>query len=161
MTTAEGSPRARAAVSASRVVLRTPSPAGLSSTRTRTSAMTVSPLPGSGSDDLLGGEEADELLRAVPLVGHLHALALGRAAGEVDDLAGRVRQAHRAGVEPEAGSRQLLHRLLLAGHDPLERGVARLVDGVPGGHDRRQRRLHGPVAAVGLPLDPGHAVGDG
>src|SRR4051794_37433817 len=99
MTTAEGSPRARAAVSASRVVLRTPSPAGLSSTRTSASAMTMSPLTGSGSGHLLGGEEADELLRAVALVGHFHALALGRAAGEVEHLAGGIRQAHRAGVD--------------------------------------------------------------
>src|SRR4051794_39687682 len=143
MTTADGSPSARAAVSASRVVLRTPSPAGSSSTRTRTSAMTMSPLPGSGSDDLLGGEEADELLRAVALVGDLHALALGRAAGEVEHLAGGVGQADAARLDTEVGERLGLHRLLLRGHDPLEGGVARLVDRVPGRHDRRQRRLHG------------------
>src|SRR3954470_21317552 len=158
-TTAEGSPSARAAVSASRVVLRTPPPAGLSSTRTRTSAMGCSPLPSelgcraAGSDDLLGGEEADELLGAVALVGDLHALALRGAAGEVEHLGPGVRQADGAGIQAQVGQRLRLHRLLLRRHDPLERGVTRLVDGVPGGHDRRQRRLHGPVAAVGLPLD--------
>src|SRR3954447_15563043 len=76
-TTADGSPRARAAVSASSVVLRTPPPAGLSSTRTRTSAMGMSLLfLRSRSDDLLLGQEADQLLRAVALVGHLHPGAL-------------------------------------------------------------------------------------
>src|SRR3954465_9380331 len=140
MTTADGSPSARAAVSASRVVLRTPPPAGLSSTRTRTSAMGMSPLPSirAGSDDLLGGEEADELLGAVALVGDLHALALGRAAGEVEHLAGGVGQADAARLDTEVGERLGLHRLLLRGHDPLEGGVARLVDRVPGRHDRRQ-----------------------
>src|SRR4051795_6915175 len=90
MTTAEGSPSARAAVRASRVVLRTPPPAGFGSTRTRTSAMgTLSPLPSirAGSDDLLAGEELDELLRAVALVVHLDALALRRAARRGEHLA--------------------------------------------------------------------------
>src|SRR3954466_15807236 len=114
MTTADGSPRARAAVSASRVVLRTP-PVASSSTRTRTSAMTVSPLPGSGSDDLLGGEESDELLGAVALVWDLHALALGRAAGEVEDLARGTRQADGRGVDAQVGQRPGLHGLLLGG----------------------------------------------
>src|SRR3954464_5719019 len=161
MTTAEGSPSPRAAVSASRVVLRTPPPAGFSSTRTRTSAMTVSPLPGSGSDDLLAGEEADELLRAVALVDDLHALALRRAAGEVEHLAGGVGQAHRPGVDAQVGQRLGLDRLLLRGHDPLEGGVARLVDRVPGGDDRGQRGLQRPVAAVGLPLHLDRAALDG
>src|SRR3954471_22090934 len=123
-TTADGSPRARAAVSASRVVLRTPPPAGLSSTRTRTSAMTSVLLRSrSGSDDLLLGEEADQLVGAVALVGHLHAGALRRARGEVHDLRGGVAQAHRAGVHTQVGQRLGLHRLLLGGHDPLEGGV--------------------------------------
>src|SRR5215204_6084855 len=128
MTTADTSPRARAAVSASSVVLRTPSPVALTSARTRTSAMTVpSPLPRrSGSDDLLAGEVVDELLRAVALVGHLDALALGRAAGEVDHRAGGAGQTHGRGVDAEVGQRLGLHRLLLRGHDPLEGGVARL-----------------------------------
>ena len=65
------------------------------------------------------------------------------------------------GVEAEVGQRLGLHRLLLGGHDPLEGGVARLVDRVPGGHDRRQRRLERPVAAVGLPLDLRRAALDG
>src|SRR3954464_13621760 len=133
MTTAEGSPSAPAAVSDPSVVLRTPPPAGLSSTRTRTSAMTVSPLPASGSDDLLGGQETVELLGAVAPVGDLHALALGRAAGEVEHLGGRVREAHAAGLDADVGQRLRLDRLLLGGHDPLERGGARLVDVVPGG----------------------------
>src|SRR3712207_4716133 len=135
-TTAAGSPSARAAVSASSVVLRTPSPVGLPSTRTRTSAMTRTPREKeeegkpkrrSGSDDLLGGQEVDQLLRAVALVGDLHALALGRAAGEVEHRAGRAGQAHGGRVDAQVGQGLLLHRLLLRGHDPLEGGVARLV----------------------------------
>src|SRR3712207_3882165 len=141
-TTADGSPSARAAVSASSVVLRTPPPAGLSSTRTRTSAMTVALLRSSvRSDDLLLGEEADQLVGAVALVGHLDAGALRRARGEVHDLGGGVGEAHLPGVDPQVGQRPALDRLLLRGHDPLEGGVARLVDRVPGGDDRRQRRL--------------------
>src|SRR3712207_2356437 len=120
MTTADGSPSARAAVRASRVVLRTPPPAGFSSARTRISAMSgFSSSLRSGSDDLLAGEELDELLGAVALVGDLDALALRRAAGEVEHLAGGVRQADAAGVETEVGQRLGLHRLLLRGHDPL------------------------------------------
>src|SRR3954468_5097709 len=141
MTTAEGSPRTRAAVSASRVVLRTPPPAGLSSARTRTSAMGCAPLPssklvkGAGSDDLLAGEELDELLRAVTLIGDLDALALGRTTGEVEHLRGGRCQADAGRVDAEVGQRLRLDRLLLRGHDPLEGGVARLVDGVPGRDD--------------------------
>src|SRR4051795_5120938 len=94
-TTADGSPSARAAVSASRVVLRTPVPSGLSSTRTRTSAMGMCLLfLRSGSDDLLGGEELHQLGAAVALVGHLHPGALRRAAGEVQHLGAGVTQPH-------------------------------------------------------------------
>src|SRR4029453_786245 len=137
MTTAEGSPSARAAVSASRVVLRTPPPAGLSSARTRTSAMGMfsSSLIRAGSDDLLGGEVADQLLGAVALVGDLDALALRRAAGEVEHLAGGAGQADGGGVDAEVGQGQRHDRLLLRGHDPLEGGVGRLVVGSRGGAD--------------------------
>src|SRR5919107_5780731 len=121
VTTAAGSPSARAAVSASSVVLRTPSPAGVSSARTRTSAMTASsPLVRTGSDDLLADEEVDQLRGAVALVGDLDTGALGRAAGEVEHLAGGGGQADGGRVDAEVGQRLLLHRLLLGGHDPLE-----------------------------------------
>src|SRR3712207_1070909 len=131
MTTAEGSPSARAAVSASSVVLRGPLPAGLTSTRTRTSAMSVilsCSVSRAWSDELLGGEEADELLRAVALVGHLDALALRRAAGEVEHSAARGAQPDGRRVDAQVGQGQGLHRLLLGRHDPLEGGVPGLVD---------------------------------
>src|SRR3954468_11228177 len=114
-TTADGSPSARAAVSASRVVLRTPPPAGLSSARTRTSAMGCAPLPSNraASDDLLAGEELDELLCAVTLVGDLDALALRRGGGEVEHLRGGCSQADGRRVDTEVGQRLGLHRLLL------------------------------------------------
>src|SRR5205085_338972 len=118
-TTADGSPSARAAVSASSVVLRTPLPSGLSSTRTRTSAMTsysfakMRKARWPRSDDLLGGEELDELGAAVALVGHLHPGPLRRAAGEIEHRRAGVAQAHRGGVHAEVGQRLGLHRLLL------------------------------------------------
>src|SRR3978361_730231 len=119
-TTADGSPRARAAVRASRVVLRTPPPAGLSSARTRTSAMgCVLLFLGSGpdSDDLLAGEELDELLCAVTLVGNLDALALRRTPGEVEHLRGGRGQTDAGGVDAEVGQRFRLDRLVVARED--------------------------------------------
>ena len=57
-----------------------------------------------------------------------------------------------SGVDAEVGQRQRLLRLRLRAHDPLERRVARLVDRVRDGDDRRQRRRDDVVAVLGLPL---------
>ena len=84
--------------------------------------------------------------RAVALVGDLHALALaagGRRSRRT--AAGGVRQARpRRRRRPGRPATMVSHRLLLRRHDPLERGVARLVDGVPG-------RTRSPAAAPRRP----------
>src|ERR1035437_9390958 len=96
MKTADGSPRRRAIVSSSEVVLRT-TPSRWS-TRTRTSAMCVTPtsicsgdkrvaVSGRvGSDELLGGQELCKLGAALTLVGDDLALGARWTPGEGLDL---------------------------------------------------------------------------
>src|SRR5450756_2682663 len=111
MKTADGSPRRRAIVSSSEVVLRTaPS---MWSTRTRTSAMCVSPtsicsgaqtvrvLRLFGSDELLCGQELGKLRAAVTLIGDDLALRAGRALGEGLDCGPGPGQAHQLGVDAQ------------------------------------------------------------
>src|SRR5680860_526061 len=139
MNTADGSPSRRAMVSSSWVVLRT-APSTWS-TSTRTSAMCVISFVACRSDELAAGEEPGELRAAVPLVGdHLTGLA-GRALGELGDLGPGRLQADLARVDPEVGHRPRLDRLLLGGHDPLERRVPRLVDLVGDADQGRQTGL--------------------
>jgi hypothetical protein len=66
--------------------------------------------------------------------------------------------ARLAGLHAEVAERELLLRLLLRAHDPLERRVARLVDRVGDRDHGRQRRLDDVVAVLGLPLASGFAV---
>src|ERR1035437_6499828 len=81
MKTTDGSPRRRAIVSSSRAVLRT-TPSRCS-TRTRTSAMCVSPNLGLvGSDELVRGQELGKLGAALTLIGDDLALRTGRALGK-------------------------------------------------------------------------------
>ena len=61
-------------------------------------------------------------------------------------------------VDAELGERDLLLRLLLRAHDPLQRRVARLVDRVGDGDDGRQRRADDVVAELGLALARERAV---
>ena len=62
--------------------------------------------------------------------------------------------------EAEVGRGDLVDRLVLGRHDPLERGVARLHDAGGDADDRRERRLDGVVAGFGLALDGDLAVTD-
>src|SRR6478736_634870 len=152
MKTADGSPRRRAMVSSSEVVLRT-SPSTWS-TRTRTSAMS-SGFPSEEcagrSDELLRGQELGQLRAAVTLVGDDLALLARRALREGLDLGPGGVEADLGGVDPEVAQRPRLDRLLLGRHDPLERGVARLVDLVGDRHQGRERgrdRLGGGVSVA-------------
>src|SRR4051812_48324774 len=121
MKTADGSPSRRASVSSSAVVLRTvPS---TWSTRTRTSVMD-SLSRSLRSDELLAGQELDQLVgsRAV-LVGHDGPGRARRPRLEAGDLGPGGIGTDLTGVDTEVGQRDLLDRLLLRGHDPLERRV--------------------------------------
>src|ERR1700743_2117718 len=107
MTTAAGSRIVRAALSSSKVDLRTvPS---TESTRTRTSAMCMC-LP-TRSDQFLGREVVRDLGRAVAVVlDHLAGLTR-RSHLERDDLRARHGQPDLGRVDPEVTDRQRLDRL--------------------------------------------------
>src|SRR6476469_1808148 len=126
MKTADGSPRRRAIVSISLVVLRTVPPTW--STRTRTSLMGSLPqtLETAGSDELLRREEVDQRRGAAAvLVGHdLARAARGPLVRALDGRPGG-RQPDLLGLDAEVAQRPGLDRLLLGRHDPLEGRVAR------------------------------------
>src|SRR4051812_21053994 len=82
------------------------------SIRTRTSLMSQ----GSLSDELLGGEELDELHAAIAFVGDDLARGPRRARLVRLDLGPCGVEADRAGVEAEVGERPLDDFLLLGGH---------------------------------------------
>src|SRR5512139_3962217 len=119
MNTADGSPRRRAIVRSSLVVLRT-APSTWS-TRTRISLMSAT---GPSSDELLRSEELGQRCgaRAV-LVGDDLALRPRRPGGGVLHLRPRRGEADLRAVDAQVGQRPGLDRLLLGGHDPLERRV--------------------------------------
>jgi hypothetical protein len=139
MKTAEGSPRRRAMVSSSRsscggavgvvdedenfshvgVSLSGRRPGQMNLRAARNSASLVPPSPSSVT--ICPGRAADAW-RTRSTVVH----AASRPTG---------------GVDAEVGQRPGLDRLLLGRHDPLERGVARLVDLVGHRDQRRQARL--------------------
>ena len=77
----------------------------------------------------------------------------GRSAKSTTSVAAFARPT-RAVSMPGVGAAHHLQRLLLRGHDPLERRVPRLVDLLHHADHRRQARLNPPVAVVGLPVDP-------
>src|SRR4051795_7726327 len=133
MKTADGSPRRLAIARSSYVGLRT-APSTWSM-RTRTSDM------GRGSsDELLRGEELDQR-RGARAVLVLDDLAGGarRAGGRVlDGGPGRV-EPDLARVDAQVAERPGLERLLLRGHDALERRVAGLAGLVGDREDDRQR----------------------
>ena len=64
------------------------------------------------------------------------------------------------GAEAEVGGGDLVDRLVLRRHDPLERRVAGLDHTGGHAHDRGQRRLDDVVAGLGLALDRDLAVAD-
>src|SRR5581483_7101775 len=123
MNTAAGVPSSRALVSSSRVTFLTAPSAW--STSTRISAMTATrPF----LDELLRGEEVGELDPAAAFIGHDDALGARRRDGRVEHLRPGAGRADLGRLDRDRGGVQALHRLLLGGHDPLEGGVARLVD---------------------------------
>ena len=80
----------------------------------------------------------------------------GLAGGGVldgDDLLAGAGPADLAGVDAEVGDLQLVDRLRLGRHDPLEGRVAGLDDTGGHRHDGRQRALDLVVAGLGLALD--------
>ncbi|CDN41364.1 hypothetical protein BN871_AF_00200 [Paenibacillus sp. P22] len=64
------------------------------------------------------------------------------------------------GVDAEIVQRQRLERLFLRLHDIRQRRVARLVQALLGGEQRRQRQLEGFRVAFGIPLDAGSRTVD-
>src|SRR5688500_5264041 len=122
MNTAEGSPRRRAIVRSSLVVLRT-APSTWS-TSTSTSLMSK---PRASSDELLAREEVDQRLGATAglvrddLAGGARRTRLGRL-----DRGPRGREADLVSADSEVTEREGLDRLLLRGHDALEGRVASL-----------------------------------
>src|SRR4029079_19527264 len=143
MNTADGSPNRRAMVSSSWVGLRT-APSTWS-TRTRISLMlVVSSVCDQSwgrprSDELLRGKEPDQRLgAAAALVCHDLAGGARRTGLGALDPGPRLLEADLAGVDPDVGELQGLQWLLLRGHVPLERRVARLT--VLVGHRQHQRR---------------------
>ena len=115
----------------------------------------------SGSEELLGGQELGELGASVALVGDDLALGPRRPLAEGEHLRPRAGQPDLGRVHAEVGERPRLDRLLLGRHDPLERGVARLVDLVGHGHQRRHRRLDGLRGGVPVATDAQPVAVDG
>ena len=97
--------------------------------------------------------KADDLVEGLAVVlDDLAGLAGGRVLDGDDLLAGAGR-ADLGGVEAEVGDRQLVDRLGLGRHDPLEGGVAGLDHAGGDGHDGRHRAGDLVVAGLGLALD--------
>src|SRR4051794_7644879 len=160
-TTAAGSPSARAAVSSSYVTFLGAPPA--CSTRTSTSAMSACrPFSSLWSDELLAREELGDLHAAVTLVLAPLAGLPRRARRERHDLAGRPGQPDRACLDTlEVGQGERGDRVLLGGHDALERRVPGLVDLLDHRDDGGQAALDHVVPVLGLPLDRHRAAVDG
>src|SRR5437764_5145460 len=146
-TTAEGSPSTRAAVSSSSVTFLT-SPSTWS-TRTSTSAISLFLLE-TVSDELLADQVLGDLRAAVALVLDLLARGARRLRGRLEHTRPGVAEADLARVDTQVGDGERLDRLLLRGHDALERRVARLVDLLADAHQRGQLRLEVRDAVLGL-----------
>ena len=97
-------------------------------------------------------QERDDLLGGAAVVLDLARVAARRRVGEREHLGARALLAGLGGVEAEVAERELLLRLRLRAHDPLERRVARLVDRVGDRDDGRERRADDVVAELGLAL---------
>src|SRR5579872_4393973 len=105
------------------------------------------------SDHLQLLEERHDLGEGLALV--LDDLARGAGLGLLDrgDLLARPALADAAGVDAEVGDLEGVDRLVLGGHDPLERRVAGLDHAGGHGDDRGERALDLVVAGLGLALD--------
>src|SRR5213080_972886 len=146
MKTAEGSPSRLAMVRSSYVgFLTAPS---TWSTTTRTSDIRRS------SDELLGSEELGQRLGARTVL-VLDDLAGGarRAGRGVDDLGPRGARADLTRVDTQVAQRPGLERLLLGGHDPLERRVAGLTGLVGDREDQRHGAADDLGGGVAVALD--------
>src|SRR5699024_1683774 len=105
-----------------------------------------------GSDELLVREPVDELL---PAVAFIRDDFTGGAAGsrrQFDDLRERTGAAG-GGIEAQSAQVVLRDGLLLRLHDPLEGGVAGLVDLVRDGHERWQVHLDELRGGVAVAAD--------
>src|SRR4029453_2924918 len=152
------SPSSRAFVSISSVMGATLPSAASARTqmRFRAIAATVSyvsvPVRPRPSDDLEVLEEGDDLGVALAVVlDDLPGLTGRRLVHSHDVLTGAGR-AHGGGVDAQVGQRQLIDRLGLGGHDPLEARVAGLHDAGRHRHHCRQGGLHVVLRERGLPL---------
>src|SRR5919197_669374 len=112
-------------------------------------------IPGIASDHLGPRQQLDHLVRRLARILQDLAGLLRRNRLDAHDLLGRLGLLSR---EAEVAQRQVLHRLLLRLHDPLEGGVARLVPPRRHRDQGGQRALHDVVAHLGLALDPDRAV---
>ena len=97
-------------------------------------------------------QELEDLVRRRAVVLDLHRVAPSRWVAQRIDLRPRARLAGLVRADAEVAERDGFLRLLLRAHDPLERGIARLVDRVGDGDHRGQGRLDHVVAELGLPL---------
>src|SRR5690606_10988385 len=152
-TTADGSPSARAAVSSSYVTFLT-SPSTWS-TRTSTSLMSSFLVcrRSMKSDDLLGHQVLGDLRATVAFVGDLLTGGPRRLRRRLQDGGPGIGEAELGRVDVEVGDGQGLHRLLLGGHDALERRVARLVDLLGHADHGGQVGLEVGDAVLGLTVD--------
>ena len=150
MNTAAGSPRRRAIVSSSVVVLRTAPSRWSTSTR----IWDIGASPGTSTAASGGSARSDELGAArnstscgaaVALVGDDLPVLARRPGGH--RIARRSRPPTgppRRAEMPRSARVRVVHRLLLRRHDPLERRVARLVDVVGHADHSRQRWPRSP-----------------
>src|SRR5215204_2701140 len=111
-------------------------------------------LPGRSCEQLPFLEPADDLLDRLVGVLVLDDLAAGLLGRRVDgeDLGARALLADAVGLDADVAGRLGVELLLLRTHDRLERRVARLVDGVADGDDRRHLYIDGVVPVLGLAL---------
>src|SRR5690242_4161941 len=138
-TASTAAPLLRASVSSSSVADVTLSPVASAKTHTLLSAIVcVSSCSRASvvkrtqwlgsSDELQALEETDDLLGAGAVVLELLAGLARRCLLDVRDLLPRTRPTDVRGVESEVARGDLVDRLALRRHDPLERRVARLDD---------------------------------
>src|SRR4051794_31121516 len=97
------------------------------------------------------GDDLLDRLVGVLVLDDLARLLRGRVL-EVTALHAGAVGAHERGVDAGVAGGLLLERLLLRAHDRLERRVARLVDRVTDGDDRRELDVNRVVAVLGLAL---------
>src|SRR6476661_6828565 len=101
----------------------------------------------------MGGEKLGELDPAVTLVLHLFAGLAWWAAGYGRDVAARGAEPDLVCRDAEFVKGQRGHRLLLGGHDALERRIASRPRAIGDTDHGGQLSGHGPATLVGLAFD--------